>query len=104
MADPREIPRFRPLARSGDGGFSYVLEGIIEVKLQAHSANLWGKPRSMDQMMAALLRYFLLGASILEVCIDMDQWMVLWWRGVLLLSRRWSVSVAWRNGVSTAGA
>jgi hypothetical protein len=32
------------LSKAGDGGVSYVLEGIIEVKPQALSADLRGKP------------------------------------------------------------
>jgi hypothetical protein len=37
VAESGENPRFRPLAEAGDGNVSYVLEGIIEVKLQAPS-------------------------------------------------------------------
>jgi hypothetical protein len=44
VVDPGENPRSRPMAGAGDGDVSYVSEGIIEVKLQAPSANLWGKP------------------------------------------------------------
>jgi hypothetical protein len=43
VADPGENPRFRPLAGDGDGDVLYVLEGIIDVKLQGPSANLQGE-------------------------------------------------------------
>jgi hypothetical protein len=42
--DLGEHPRFRALSGAGDVGVSYVLEGIIEVKPQAPSSNLQGKP------------------------------------------------------------
>jgi hypothetical protein len=45
MAEPGENPRFWPLTGAIDGDVSYVFEGIIEVKLQAPSANLRGKPQ-----------------------------------------------------------
>jgi hypothetical protein len=40
FADPGENPRFRSLVGVGDGDVSYVLEGIIEVKLTAPSTAL----------------------------------------------------------------
>jgi hypothetical protein len=69
VAGPRENPRLRLLARAGDGDVLCVLECIIEVKLPFPSATLWGNPRSMDRMMAMLLRCSPLGASILEVYV-----------------------------------
>jgi hypothetical protein len=45
VADLGENPRFRPLAGAGDADVLYVLEGIIEVKPLAPSANLRRKPQ-----------------------------------------------------------
>jgi hypothetical protein len=54
VAEPGENPRFRFLTVADDGDVSYVLEGIIKVKLLPLTSR--GNPRSMDRMMPALIR------------------------------------------------
>jgi hypothetical protein len=79
VEDPGENPRFWHLAGADDGDVPSILEGIIEVKLQAPSTDLWGKPQihGSDDV-GAHTSFSPLGASILEVWIDIDHWMVLW--------------------------
>jgi hypothetical protein len=61
VTDSGENPRLRLLARTNDGDVLDVRVSIIEVKLLAPSAILRGKPISVYQMMAALLRCSSLG-------------------------------------------
>jgi hypothetical protein len=60
---------FWTLVGASDNDVLYVPEGIIEVKLPASSATFRGNPTSMDQMMAVLLRRYLLGGIIRESCV-----------------------------------
>jgi hypothetical protein len=86
------------MAGAGDGDVSYVLEGIIEVNLQAPSANLRGKPQihGSDDV-GALTSFSSLGASILEVCIKIDHG---WFFGGVVFFYCVDGGGSWRRGAA----